>query len=310
MAESVRILGIGVATMDIYVNQGRMYPGGNEYNIACHAQNCGAEAGFLGVFADDKAGEILEQTLVQTSVDCSYSHHEKGSSGYSLVELMPDGDRVFLDWNKAGVTDIYPIEFNAKELKYVRSFDVSCLGRCASVSLDKIKYLYENGVDLCYDFHATFDDEEIDRVAPYVRYAFFSCSHLEKPEIEKFLKRATDNGCEIAVGTRGSECLYAYDGSTLYEQEPFKVEARDALGAGDSFIASFLSNYLSHANIPGMSQYDNIKESLVFAARYAAKVVLMDGSIGIYFDLEPDKIPEVINISDEALIKIEKYLKK
>lgn len=299
-----RILGIGVATMDIYVNQSRMYPGGNEYNIACHAQNCGAEAGFLGVFADDKAGEILEQTLLQTNVDCSYSHHEKGSSGYSLVELKPDGDRVFLDWNKAGVTDLYPIEFNAKELKYVRSFDVSCLGRCASVSLDKIKYLYDKGVDLCYDFHASFDEAEIDRIAPYIRYAFFSCSHLEKPEIETVLKRATDNGCEIAVGTRGSECLYAYDGKNLYEQEPFKVEARDALGAGDSFIAAFLSNYLSNIDVPGRSQHDIIQESLVFAAKYAAKVVLMDGSIGIYFELDPSRIAEVINISEKELEKL------
>ena len=31
--KKVRILGIGVATLDIYVNQGRMYPGGNEYNV-------------------------------------------------------------------------------------------------------------------------------------------------------------------------------------------------------------------------------------------------------------------------------------
>ena len=31
------ILGIGVAAMDIYVNRGRMYPGGNEYKVACNA---------------------------------------------------------------------------------------------------------------------------------------------------------------------------------------------------------------------------------------------------------------------------------
>ncbi len=59
----VRILGIGVATMDIYVGKKRMYPGGNEYNVAYNAKVQGAEAGFLGVFADDLAGEILERTL-------------------------------------------------------------------------------------------------------------------------------------------------------------------------------------------------------------------------------------------------------
>ena len=47
------ILGIGVATMDIYVNRGRMYPGGNEYNVACNARMLGARAGYLGVFGND-----------------------------------------------------------------------------------------------------------------------------------------------------------------------------------------------------------------------------------------------------------------
>ena len=32
--KKVSVLGIGVATMDIYVNHGRMYPGGNEYNLS------------------------------------------------------------------------------------------------------------------------------------------------------------------------------------------------------------------------------------------------------------------------------------
>ena len=32
--ESVSIIGIGIATMDIYCYKNKMYPGGNEYNIA------------------------------------------------------------------------------------------------------------------------------------------------------------------------------------------------------------------------------------------------------------------------------------
>ncbi len=303
--DKVRVLGIGVATMDVYVNQRRMYPGGNEYNIACHAVNCGGYGAFLGVFANDRAGGLLESTLEQIGVDSSMSHHEEGSSGYSLVELKEDGDRVFLYWNQQGVTDVHPIEFNATELEYVKSFDVCCLGRCASVSFDKIKLLANNNVALCYDFHATFDKATIDTFAPFVKYAFFSCSHLNEDETKDYLKYAVEKGCSIAIGTRGAEKLFAYDGKRIYEQEPFKVKAIDALGAGDSFIAAFLVSYLSmmkertNSEVLNADEVENekiVSKALMAAARHAANVVKIRGSVGIHYEIDPDRLSDVINV--------------
>ena len=62
-----RIIGIGIATMDIYCHQRRMYPGGNEFNIAYNAKLMGVDAGFMGVFADDMVGRILEQKIGRAS---------------------------------------------------------------------------------------------------------------------------------------------------------------------------------------------------------------------------------------------------
>ena len=118
--------GIGIATMDIYCYKNKMYPGGNEYNIAYNAKKQGAKAAFMGVFANDKVGEILEETLQKEQIDTSHSHHEEGSSGYALVDLK-DGDRVFIDWNKKGVTDLYPFEFTKEEIEYIKEFDIACI---------------------------------------------------------------------------------------------------------------------------------------------------------------------------------------
>ena len=118
MDRSPRIVGIGIAVVDIYRHHKRMYPGGNEYNVAYHAKLQGADAAFMGVFADDKAGEILEQTLNNAGIDTSHSHHEKGSSGYAIVDLV-EGDRVFVDWNRQGVTDLYPFTFTEEEIEYI-----------------------------------------------------------------------------------------------------------------------------------------------------------------------------------------------
>lgn len=276
------ILGIGVATMDIYVNRDRMYPGGNEYNVACNAKMLGARAGFLGVFGNDLYGPILEDTLKTLGVDISHCRHEIGSSGYSLVELKEDGDRIFLDWNKQGVTDLYPIQFTEEELKYVKSFQVASAGRCSTVSLDKLKLLHRNGVDICYDFHAIYSEEEICSISPNITYGFFSCSHLRVPEIRDTLKLAVESGCRIAVGTRGADTIIAYDGNDWYEQETFPVaRVVDALGAGDSYIAAFLTSYLAE---PERTETERIKKALEDAARHASGVIVKEGSIGIGFD--------------------------
>lgn len=276
------ILGIGVATMDIYVNRDRMYPGGNEYNVACNAKMLGARAGFLGVFGNDLYGPILEDTLKTLGVDISHCRHEIGSSGYSLVELKEDGDRIFLDWNKQGVTDLYPIQFTEEELKYVKSFQVASAGRCSTVSLDKLKLLHRNGVDICYDFHAIYSEEEICSISPNITYGFFSCSHLRVPEIRDTLKLAVESGCRIAVGTRGADTIIAYDGNDWYEQETFPVaRVVDALGAGDSYIAAFLTSYLAE---PERRDTERIQKALEDAARHASGVIVKEGSIGIGFD--------------------------
>lgn len=276
------ILGIGVATMDNYVNRDRMYPGGNEYNVACNAKMLGARAGFLGVFGNDLYGPILEDTLKTLGVDISHCRHEIGSSGYSLVELKEDGDRIFLDWNKQGVTDLYPIQFTEEELKYVKSFQVASAGRCSTVSLDKLKLLHRNGVDICYDFHAIYSEEEICSISPNITYGFFSCSHLTVPEIRDTLKLAVESGCRIAVGTRGADTIIAYDGNDWYEQETFPVaRVVDALGAGDSYIAAFLTSYLAE---PERRETERIKKALEDAARHASGVIVKEGSIGIGFD--------------------------
>ncbi len=293
--KKVRILGTGVATMDIYPEKKRMYPGGNEYNVVCNAALLNAEAGFLGVFGNDMAGNLLKETLKELRVDTSKCRDENGSSGYSIVILKEDGDRIFLDWNKEGVTDLYPVQFTPEETEYVKSFDVITMGRVADVTPETIKRLHEEEkIEICYDFHSAFTDEDIEKIAPHVKYGFFSCSHLKEPEIRRVLKKAADLGCSIAVGTRGCDPIIAYDGESYYVHKVEKVDATDALGAGDSFIGAFLVDFISGRN-EGQQREEGIKHALEAAAAHAATVVVKEGSVGIGYDYDPPSFEEVIN---------------
>ncbi|MDO5100723.1 MAG: PfkB family carbohydrate kinase [Eubacteriales bacterium] len=286
------VVGIGIATMDIYLHHRRMYPGGNEYNIAYNAKRLGVRSGFMGIFANDKVGELLQSTLIDAGVDISHSHHEVGSSGYALVNLV-DGERVFLDWNKKGVTDLYPFEFTIEEIEYIRSFDIACISWGARVSPEKIRMLAGAGVPICYDFYDNFTEREISCIAPFIRLAFFSGSHLTNQEIEEVLKGCLSHGCELAVVTRGCEAAIAYDGKTYYEQPIVKVKATDTMGAGDSFISAFVTNYFSECE---QSSENKIKQSLKAAAEFAATVVVKDGSLGIGYEVDPERLDKIINL--------------
>lgn len=299
----IRIAGTGVATLDLYLNRGRMYPGGNEYNVVCHAIRNGAEAGFLGVFGNDRAGEILEETLVDLGVDISMSRHEIGSSGYSLVTIKDDGDRVFLDWNRKGVTDLYPFEFTEEEIEYIRSYDVLSAGKLADVSLEKLELLASSGISICYDFHASFDDEEINAVSPHIDYGFFSCSHLNDEEIYELLEKAVEAGCKLAVGTRGCEPVVVYDGSEFHVRETLRVEPTDTLGAGDSFIAAFLTSYLTSIKA-GKTVGDAVDKALIDATEYSAGVVIIEGSLGMGYDIESDELADLVNVESCKLSEL------
>ncbi len=194
------IVSIGIATMDIYISFGRMYPGGNELNVAFDVNELGGKAGFMGVFADDYLGKILEDTLLERGVDVSRSHHEHGSSGYALVEII-NGDRVFTDWNKKGVTDLYPFTFTDEEIEYIKTFDIACTSAGGRVSADRIRKLHSCGVRVCYDFSDSFDIEIIEAIAPHISVAFLSCSDYSEEETKHFLHKVVSSGCGIAVAT-------------------------------------------------------------------------------------------------------------
>ena len=295
MKKRPRIIGIGIATMDIYCHQKRMYPGGNEFNIAYDAKLEGADAGFMGIFADDTVGGILEKTLTDAGIDTSRSHHETGSSGYALVNLQ-DGERVFLDWNKKGVTDLYPFQFTDAEIEYIRTFDVACISWGARVSKEMIERLAKGGVTICYDFYDNFTKADIQEISPYIKYGFFSCSHIGEEKTKEILEKCVGLGCRIAIGTRGANPAIAYDGREFYTQDVCKVKATVTMGAGDSYISSFLTNYLSVEADESLTTENKITASLKKAAEFAATVIVKDGALGVGYDVDPDRLSDIINL--------------
>lgn len=114
-----------------------------------------------------------------------------------------------------------------------------------------------------FDFSERIDPDYLARVCPYVTYAFFSGSHMTQEEIEALMDRCHALGTKVVgvtLGSRGS--IFSEEGKR-YHQGIVPVEAIDTMGAGDSFIAGFLTR-----RILG----DGMEDALRFAATATATV--------------------------------------
>ena len=87
-------------------------------------------------------------------------------------------------------------------------------------------------------------------------------------------------GPRFVSATAGAEGCIAYDGERYYRQLAKPVtDMKDTMGAGDSFLTSFLMCYLDSAK-RGEDGAEAIERALDFAAGFASTVCGMEGSWG------------------------------
>ncbi len=234
----MRLIGIGDAVVDIYQDQHRMYPGGSVVNVAVMARRCGAEhTAWLGLVGDDAAGQHLQACLVEEGVDISRHRVVRGSTGAAYVTLDAQGDRCF----------------------------TGSLER----ELSKL-----HGQTLSFDFSSPeyWTSDDLERICPLLGFAFFSGSDLSQAEIRTLVRRVHDLGVEVVGVTRAEAPAYFSHGGTVVEQPVYPATVVDTMGAGDSFIAAFLTHYLT--------EQTGLAPALAFAARYAAEVCGYHGAFG------------------------------
>ena len=285
----VKIAALGINVVDIYLQENMMYPGGNEFNIAWHVHALGGESAFIGVFSEDKAGQLLRSILSDQDVDISQSKTSaEGSCGYALVEFN-DGDRVFVDWNKQGVTDRFPIVVAEPLVSFLKGYDLTCISHNSRFSQEKVQALQSDGIKIAYDFSDFFHATEMQKLCPSLEVGFFSLSHKEDATaVKETLEEACKQGCKLAVGTLGPHGSLAFDGKRYYSQPSIDAERIDTMGAGDSFIAAFLTTYLKDQT--------NISEALLQATEYATKTIGFKGSLGFGYPIDREHIEHYISL--------------
>lgn len=97
---------------------------------------------------------------------------------------------------------------------------------------------------------------------------------------KEHLKFIHSLGPELVSLTRGSKGCIMYDGEQFYTQPATLIDnVVDTMGAGDSFLTSFMDCYIDQLK-RGTDRQEAIRTSLKEASKFAAHVCTLNGAFG------------------------------
>ena len=261
-----RVLGIGDNTVDIYVDHGLQFPGGNAVNVAVLCKRMGAEAAYLGCIGNDALGDIIRDALVSEEIDISHLRVMSEPNSWSRIRHVGT-DRVF-DGNNPSKRDAYGL--TAEDFDWIGGFDLAHSSIYSKLE-DDLPRIRSAGPVLSFDFSSEYDDDYIARVAPHVDLAFLSSPDADAAACAALARRVASFGPSLVVVTRGAEGALAFEGDRIEQQPIVPADVVDTLGAGDGFISGLLI-----ARLAGQQ----LTEQLAAGARSAAAVCAERGAFG------------------------------
>jgi fructoselysine 6-kinase len=133
---------------------------------------------------------------------------------------------------------------------------------------------------LSYDFSDDFDASHALSLCRYVDIAFFSCAEWSEDATLDLLRDTTQQGCTLAIATRGPLGAILFDGHASFRAAPQPVTPVDTLGAGDAFISGFLVAYAGQQADDATQRAAAITDALDKAAAFAAEICQVQGAFG------------------------------
>ena len=265
----MKLIAIGDNVTDCYIDEKIYFPGGNALNVAVNCKKNGAErVNYIGIFGDDERAEYIKQCLTEEGVTFERSRKVYAPTAQPRVYLK-DGDRVFAPGIRDSCQHLFAIRIVAEDEAIIKEYDV-----CHTSCYSSLEYELERLSQICrisFDFSDKKEQEYLQRVCPYLTYAFFSGSDMTTEECEMFLSQVHKLGTKIGGITRGSKGAIFYNGEKFYHQGIKKINIVDTMGAGDSFIAGFLTAY---------EDGKIMEDALDYAAERAAVSCTIHGGFG------------------------------
>lgn len=239
----------------------RKYPTGNVVDTGVNLEKLGIHTSIISTTGDDENGKWMVETLKSAGLDLSHLKVGKGATAVTYMELKGN-DRIHGEYEE-GVLE--HIVFDEEDIRFAAEHDLvhSAFWGKAEKVLPAIKA--KEAPLISFDYADKLEDPLIEETLACVDIGFFSYHEERDAFIEKYLQDKVSRGMKTAVATFGEKGSLAFDGKSFTQYGIVPAEkVVNTVGAGDSFIAGFLSGYLQNLSI---------EECLAKGAEVASKVV-------------------------------------
>jgi len=237
-------------------------PGGAPGNVAVGLARLGIESAFMGKVGDDAFGHFLADTLAETGVDVSpLCFSTEARTALAFVSLREDGEREFMFYRHPSADMLFtPQEVDVDAIGHAQLLHFGSISLISepshSATLHAVDAARAAGCLVSYDPNLRlplWPDADAARKGILLGLSKADIVKLSEDESE-FLTGISDlnaacqvlwhDNLKLMVVTRGhAGCAY-FTPNFTGRVETFTVEAVDATGAGDGFVAGLLQGVL------------------------------------------------------------------
>ncbi len=262
----MQAIGIGDNTVDIYLDLGKMFPGGNAVNFPVFTQRYGHKGTYIGCLGNDNYGRLILEALKQEGIDTSHCRIIDGPNAYCEISIL-DSERHFGDFS-IGVRD--QLKLTETDLSVINEHDLTHTSIYSAMETQLTTIRRASSL-LSFDFSQDWDKAYLKEILPFVDIAILSYPNPDRTEVEDLIFWTKSQGPQMVLLTQGKTGAYAYEGTQLFHQPPIKTEVLDTLGAGDAFAARFMVECVEGSPI---------EVALEKAAQSAAETCMYYGAFG------------------------------
>jgi len=221
---------------------GQSYVGGNAVNVAVQLSRRALRVGYFGAVGNDSEGDRILRALAGNGVDVANVQAKPGTTAYTNIKVDETGERV-IAYEDFGVCAGY--RPSKRDLDRILSAGYVHIGWLDDGGALR-RALAAKGVRASQDVSVNASSENLGVEGLDVAFVSAGADRLGAARLIRGLLAA---GARLAVATCEALGCIASDGETTAETCVRRVDIVDTTGAGDSFIAGFLSAHFRSADL-------------------------------------------------------------
>jgi fructoselysine 6-kinase len=230
---SPKLITVGDNCLDVYLTKNVMAVGGNALNVAVQWTRKGWSARYFGAVGKDSEGDVIVDEITRIGLSNDDVERLAGDTAVTLLQEKA-GDRRFL-LEDLGIGENYLP--SVSRYKALINADWVHLGTNSSQQL--VRQLVAD--DIAFSLDVSTSHFAISLVG--VPLVFAAGPENPDEQVAPIIAALRQAGAKNVVLTCGKRGAYFDDGATIWHAPAKKIEVVDTCGAGDSFIATFITAF-------------------------------------------------------------------